>query len=342
MTEERIYQNISEEFANGEVDAALWTKATALAEGHPEKTKAAYIRLRFTVLKKSAAADHGRPLATLASRGANDSDNKQLSRDEELFDIRRELARKLATQKKANLYSLLCLQPDASDAVIQAAIAAYESHAHGTPSFSVAEFKYAKETLSNPALRDQYDRKLLASLSDDVSQSGGTYAYESAYGEPSWWESRKTSVIIGVFSVVLFGYLGLGFFKERHSHEIKKEAVDVQHETVDMQRETAQGVAAVENDRLKAEAEARQRALSIAEEAQRRQMDYQAQMQERQRLEQERRNAMEMERQRLMQQQAENARAQRERQYWTCMNQQLSVVNLSSADASARCAIYRR
>lgn len=63
---------------------------------------------------------------------------------------------------------------------------------------------------------------------------------------------------------------------------------------------------------------------------------------EQQRLEQERRDQTNQQRMKLQQDQIENQRISREKQYYACLNQQLlSQRDVTSADASARCSMYR-
>lgn len=341
MPDKVFYQIIADELAAKKMDAVLWTKAIAIADGDSDKTQAAYIRLRFLDLKHSALSQTASPL------GINSSRTKPEPLDSGPSRMRSELTKKLHAQRKSSLYSILGLQPDASDAVVAAAIADFESRDQVGSSLSMAEFKYAKETLGNSVLREQYDRTLLNSMLNDGNGQVSSYTCETADNESSWWESSKTSAIIGVLFLALFGYLALGFFKARSGHEIQKEVIGVQRDTVgiqrdvvDVQRDAVQSASDINKLKIQADIDMRQRSLGIAEEAQRRQMDNQAQFQERQRQEQERRNAMEQERQKLQQQQAENLKVQREKQYWACINQQLSLRNATNSDAYARCAMY--
>ena len=47
LEEERVYEAISIEIAEGSVKAGLWTKAIAEADGNKERIESIYIRLRF-------------------------------------------------------------------------------------------------------------------------------------------------------------------------------------------------------------------------------------------------------------------------------------------------------
>jgi hypothetical protein len=98
--------------------------------------------------------------------------------------------------------------------------------------------------------------------------------------------------------------------------------------------------------KAQADIDFKNQALRIADERQRREMDLSANATERlleqQRLEQERRDQANQQRMKLQQDQAENQRISREKQYYACLNQQLlSQRDVTNADASARCSMYR-
>ncbi len=335
MQDKDIYKVIADELATKKADPALWTQAIAMAEGDADKTQAAYIRLRFADLRKAAAA----PAA--AAQDASRPPAIPNAADARLSRMRSELERRLRTQGKPSLYSTLSLHADASDAVVSSAIADVEARAEAGTGVTPAEFKYAKETLGDPALREQYDRNLLESLLGDEPSQVRPLAYEPAGNDHSWWESRKTSVIIGVLSITLLGYLGLGFFKARGGHEIQKEALDVQRSLVTTVQQQTQSAMELKSQAVQAEIDQRNRSLSLIEERQRQEADMRVRIAEQQidqqRREQERRDEM----LKMQQQQAENVRIQREKQYWACMNQQLGLRDVSSYDASARCSMYR-
>jgi hypothetical protein len=345
MPDKKFYQIIADELKTKNVDSALWIQAKATAEGDADKTEAIYIRLRYLDLKKSLLL----PINSLSLV----NDNKQVpevkSQVSELTKLRSELAKKLLIQGKKSLYSTLKLHPDASDAVIAASIADLESSNLADSGISQAEFKYAKDTLSHADLREQYDRQLLISLYSIPKPYKSNYVEEASHGF-SWWESRKTSIIIGVLSITLFGYLWINYQREHHGSEIQKEAVDVVKDAVHSNANT-------EQIRTQADIELKTRALSLTEERQRQDLELrnraadqilyqQRTMQEaliqsdlqRQQAEQQRQQAQKEQ----FEKQAENNRIAREKQYYACMNQQLlSQRDVTNADASARCAMYR-
>jgi hypothetical protein len=338
MSDKEIYQIIADELKTKNLDTALWIQAKGTAGGDPDKTEAAYIRLRYSdLIKSSLPPQKSNPLVI-----STNTVSAVKSRLDEIVLMRAELAKKLLSQGKHSLYSILKIHPDASDAVVATAIGDLESGNLVEPGNTPAEYKYAKDTLGNPNLREQYDRQLLASLSNNISKPYRTYAAEEMDYQYSWWESRKTSIIIGVLSLTILGYLGLNFLKERHGSEIQKQAVDSQTEAVHTISDATQM-------KTQADIDLRAEALRLAAEKQNQDMELRAraadQAYEQQRMMQESRMQAEQQRQKAQQDQAENLRVMREKQYWACMNQQLTVQlsqrNGSNYDASARCAMYR-
>lgn len=344
MSDKEFYQTIADELRTKTVDAALWMKAKATADGDPDKTEAAYIKLRFSDLKKSTTsvpqtlslAQNGRPNLPIETN------------DVELSRMRNDLAKKLLTQGKKSLYSTLKIHPDAGDSIIAAAIADLESQNLNVLGISPAEFKYAKDTLSNHDLREQYDRQLLASLSN-VPKPYSSYAMNESDTEYSWWESRKTSVIVGVLSITILGYLGLNYLRERHTNNIQKEVVDITKDAV-------HGVTDTEQLKTQADIDLKERSLNLAEERQKQELELRArladQMADQQRANQEARMAadqqrqeLELKRQQAQKDQADNLRIQRQKQYYECLNQQLDQKLLNrypgNYDPTTRCAIYR-
>lgn len=331
VTEKDFYQVISDELTSKNVDTALWTQAIAIAEGDASKTQAAYIRLRISELKKSASAQVIPPL------GNSHTDIAENPVEVGLPRIRSELTKRIQAQGKASLYSTLSLHPDASDAVIASAIADYEARAKVGSVATSAEFKYAKETLGNPKLREQYDRKLIESISNSGTGQPRLYSYEPADNEYSWWMSRKTSVIIGVLSLTLIGYLALGFFREKGNHEIQKDTIDLNREVVhtigDINQQKTQAAIDINN----------QNAERIQQQQFLQQSMYQDAQNQRQVIQQEQAERMKEQAEKMKEQreqQAESMRAQREQRYWACIDQQLSLPKVTSADAYARCAPF--
>lgn len=332
MSDKAFYQVIADELKSKTVDTALWTQAIANAEGNPDKTEAAYIRLRFIDLKKSALSQISTEMKNLQP------EIKQPGN--ELIQLRYSLAKKLNLQGKHSLYSTLSLQPDASDEVVAMAITDLESRNQSGSGVSDAEFNYAKSTLGNPELRAQYDRRLLLSVSNDVQDMTRSYADSGMGNEYSSEESSKIPLIVGILVVALIGYFGLSYYKERNNREIQKESLETQREVANSTIDNAQ-----------AESDRKNQALRIVDERLKQDMDYRAsatdRLLEQRRLEQERRAQVEQQRLKLQQDQverqqdqAEKQRISREKQYYACLNQQLLQRGTTSDDAYARCSMY--
>lgn len=330
MSDKVFYQVIADELKSKTMDTALWTQATAIAEGDPDKTEASYIRLRFIDLKKSSRQQ---------ASGANKSQSEIKPLTDELAQLRSNLARKLYSQGKLSLYSTLSLQPDASDEVVATAIADLESRNQFASGISPAEFNYAKSTLGNPALREQYDRRLLDSISNDIPKM--THPYVEAAGGDSAEAFSIMRRVVAILAVALVGYFGMSFYKERNNHELQKESLETQRE-----------VASSTIDSTQANIDMRSQAMRMAEERQKQEMDLRTSAtdrmieqqrieQERRAQEQERRAQAEQERLKMQHEQAENLRISREKQYYACLNQQLlSQRGVTNSDAYARCAMY--
>lgn len=349
VADEALYRVIAAELETGSPDAALWTRAMAEADGDPARTKASYIRLRFQALKKASLALE--PLG-----GDRDSDRGR----GELGDIRRGLVQQLALGRVHSLYPVLGLAPDATDTAIAAAIAEHKVRIAQGVAGASPEFTYAEQTLGDPAARAAYDRKLHEQLNGTpgrpLSAAARTYVEPEGLFLP-WWASRKTSIVIGVVSLLAVGYMVLDFTRESGGR-------DVQNAAIEMQRDTVRTAADIESERVANErlaierrtavmekaidrsAEVQNRSLGIAErEAEwRRQQLEQREAARIRRLEREQERekawlAASRAQEREQQNRAEQQRADRERRYWSCMNAALDRVDASSA--ASRCAGYR-
>lgn len=341
MSDKEIYQLIAGELETKNVDAALWTQAKETALGDSEKTEAIYIRLRFLELVKSSRPPQkSTSLVTVA---------EVKPKVDELPLMRAELARKLLKQGKYSLYSILKLQPDASNAVIATAISNLESGNLEDSGIHPAEFKYAKDTLGNAELREQYDRQLFESISNETTKSYQPYAFEGADNAYPWWDSSKTSVAIGVILLAVIGYLGINYLQVQNSSEIQKIAVESQKEVLhtisdatQMKTQAEVGLKAeasrLMTERQNQEMELRNRAADRMNEEQR--IMQESRMQAEQQQKQAQKEQAEKW-QKAQQDQAESIRVMKEKQYWACMNMQLSQKNVTSYDAGAKCAMYR-
>mgnify|MGYP007047794001 CR=1 FL=1 len=87
ITEDDIYTQIAEEMERNEIKSGLWTKATAFAEGEPEKIKSLYIKYRFQsiqeeILKKEE--DKARKEQEVLKKQA-EAARSELEKDKEKF-----------------------------------------------------------------------------------------------------------------------------------------------------------------------------------------------------------------------------------------------------------------
>lgn len=339
MSDKEFYQIIADELKSRTMDSALWTQAIATAEGNPDKTEASYIRLRFLDLKKTAL-----PSLQLTSLERSTTNYEAKAPDGQLLQLRAQLARKILSQNRPSLYSILGLQPDASDAIVASVIADFEASGH--ENLGSAEFKYAKNTLGNSNLREQYDRKLFESTSSDYKSTSQAYAGQGFSDDDSWLSSNK-SFIVSITVIVLLGYFSLTYYKERNNRESQKESIGVQRDAVISTTDTNQAIVQTEQMKAQADIEFRNQALRIVDERQRQELEYRANTTDRvfeqRRQEQERREIAEQQRIKLQQDQVEAQKISMEKQYYACLNQQLlSSREMTQADAYARCAMYRR
>lgn len=341
MSDKEIYQLIADELETKNIDVALWTQAKETSLGDSDKTEAIYIRLRFfELIKSSSPPQKSTSLVTVA---------EVKPKIDKLSQMRTELAKKLLAQGKYSLYSILKLHPDASDAVIATAISDLESGNLADSGINPAEFKYAKNTLGDSHLREQYDLQLLESVSNKITHTDRSYASEGMGNEYSWWESSKTSIVIGVLSLVMLGYLGINYLKVRNSSEIQKIVVESQKEVLHTISDAAQM-------KTQADVGLRSETSRLIEERQNQEMELRNRaadrMRDEQRIMQENRIQAEQQQkqaqkdqaekwQKAQQDQADNLRIMKDKQYWACMNMQLSQKNVASYEASARCAMYR-
>ena len=331
ISDKELYQVIADELKSKTMDAALWTQATAAGEGAADKTEVAYIRLRFQDLKRSALQQ--------TSAVPRNNTPLMMQGNTELAQLRTALAKRLQMQGRTSLYSTLALQPEASDEIVATAITDFETRHQGGHTALSAEFKYARDTLGDPALREQYDRKLFSSLANDMHTASRSYSADSVNGGYSAMESSRMPHIIGILFIGVVGYLGLDYYKEKNKNDIQQKAV----ETV---REISQSTVDTNQLRTQADIDLRNQAMHLEEERQRQELELRSnatnRLLEQQRLDQERRVQADQQRLAAQQAQAESMRASREKQYYACMNQQLlSQRDATSADAYARCAAYR-
>lgn len=357
MSDDAFYKLIADELEQNETDRVLWTRALAEAGGDSDKTKALYIRLRLVELKKRAALSSPQPTLKFVSASAPKTSENGL------ILLRTELSELLRMNKKSSFYSVLNMTPEATDSELGLAISSYEAKIESGVAMPSPEFKYAKETLENPKVRELYDRRLFARFAEEAaipsrgrgSMQDGNDGVGSVF--LSLWTSRKSTVIIGVMSLAVVGYMLLGFYKERGITDARGKTIDAQvlqtNRSADNDATRAgtenalvQGVIGNQGKTIDSSAQMGNRSLDIRqdEENRRRQeLEYRAnaggQMLEMQRQNQDRQLAMQEQRLQDAKRQAEERRVANEKRYWACMNAALD--RMSAANAGASCAGYR-
>lgn len=357
VTDDIYYRTIGAELENGPRDPGAWAQALAEANGDPDRTKAAYIRLRLQALKKAAVFAAAQRLEQGATGG-----------DDRIGRIRSALAMELPAARIGNFYDALGVEPDATDEEVARAIRDREAEIERGTAVRSPVFNYAKEALGKPQARAVYDEKLYEQLRRSAEAPARSIS-DDAFGRPEgvflpWWETRKVTAIIGIAAVAVVGYLLLAFMQERGGREVQKASIEVRKTSLEAQGEALR--AAAENERARVEnerranesqiavvdkaiersAELQNRALSIqAQEQERRQQELEyranagAQILELQRERQQHQIAMERQRRVELEEQEERLRAERQRRYWACMNAALDRVD--SARANAQCAGFR-
>ena len=275
-----FFARIAREMEAGTMDVGLWTRAFAESDGNENKAKALYIKLRHAQLL--AAEPPPSPAGpTIAPR--------QPPSDLEL--LRKELRQKLATTSKLSFYGNLSLYADCSDAEIAAIVDRLRQQEAAGEKLA-PELKYAIEALGTPTAREHYDRRLLGILSQPTparptsTQSTALEMDNSTAG----WSAQKTTAIIAIVSVILFGYLGLNYYQERTKKEVLTGVVDNQrsavryageNDTTRAQTERIQVEGRIENESKSIDhaAQLGNRVVDVAADAEarrRQQMEYEA------------------------------------------------------------------
>lgn len=346
MNEKDLYARIADEIGTNTMDPALWTQAFAEADGHNDRAKAIYIRLRRAELLPATGLSANEPDRTLATA---DHDPMQ--------KLRSELGAALERSRRGSLYRTLKLAPTCADHEIAAAIEAIRGERVGPD----AEVRYAVEVLGDPQARADYDRRLAA----EFGIPAGRFEEPSFDGEladddaPSsvfmqWWATRKVTLLVVTASLVLLGYMLNAFYltsslREQQIEQASLQKSQLEH-NVDLARQREERARLAEQRRAEYATEsANQRAQRLQEQAFRsaqnevrqQQYAYQA-LQERERREKERLLAAERNRQRQAEYEAQQARqrADREAAYWACFNDAMD--RRDSTYATQYCERYRR
>lgn len=154
----------------------------------------------------------------------------------ELQRLRAELRRQLALLRKPSLYSVLGVPADSSDAAIASAI----ERIRGFGSVLDAETCYAMEALGDAAVRESFDRRLLAQLKERKPALNEVFALQPS-ADSSWSASGKALTML--ILVLGIGYLGLGYMREKSEREIRIKEVELREAEVRRSAEIAERVA---------------------------------------------------------------------------------------------------
>lgn len=340
MTDKVLYQIIADEIKEKNIDTALWAQAKETAQGDLDRTEAIYIRLRIIELIKASSQQQNSTSLTVVSKGVVKVDR--------VLHVRAELTKKLLEEKKYSLYSILRVRPDASDAMVSAAIQELQAGNLVDSQVSPAEFKYVKDTLGQPDTRQQYDRQLLASFSRNSMQIFQNDEGVGIVDGNSWWDSGKMTFVIATLSIAIIGYLGIHFFKVKNSGEVQKISVQSQMEVmqtisdlekarvqadIDRRNEDARLIAARQNQEM----EIRNRTADRMRDDQLRREEEQLRQEQERKLQYEQQQAAQEEREAALR---EEMRIANEKRYYTCMNVQLSRGS-TTYNANAACGSYR-
>ena len=204
--------------------------------------------------------------------------------------------------------------------------------------------RQAYETLSNPTRRAAYDQGLKVREVDAASLQ----PTEPRSEKLSW----KLNVLI--FALLASGLVGFGLYlgrankKDDHSAQVLQtnRSADNDATRADTDRVLVEGVIKNDSKIIDRAAELGNRSLNVQQDAEsrrRQELEYRAnagsQILDMQRQRQDRQLAMQEQQQKDALRQAEERKADREKQYWACMNAALD--KMSGAAASARCAGVR-
>ena len=137
------------------------------------------------------------------------------SNDGDLHDLRVELRRQLALQRKSSLYTVLGLAADCTDAAIGEAVA----RAAASGAQPDAEMRYALEVLGRPESREAFDRQLMDQLRKPKPAPVVIQPALPQEGRSPW----LVPVTLGIFGLLLLGmvWLGLNHIRENADREMK-------------------------------------------------------------------------------------------------------------------------
>ncbi|MCK9381478.1 MAG: hypothetical protein M0P95_10495 [Sulfuritalea sp.] len=304
MNSDEVLRLIASEIQTGKLDAVIWTRAFAEADGDHDRAKARYIRDRHAEIQ--AGPPHPSFVTELPGPAASAS-SPTVTRTRSELEVKREmLAKKLTLLGRRSLYSELDLRPTSDDTTVSQVIAQLrEAEAKGR--MLSAEEGYAIQTLRNPVGREQYDRKLLEELSrsDDEPEISEELQRGTILGLP-----RSMVAVIAALAVAVFATLGI--YQEKSRKESIREALQVQQQAEAARLEREKQAVAEASER---QAEAAARAAELTEQqaiSRQRQIDDQARLRTTQ-IEIQQEQAEERKRQFALSKQQAEARAEQEK-----------------------------
>ena len=261
MTTDEIYKIIAGEIRDGTQDVPTWTQAFAEADGDDAKTKARYIRLRLAQLNGGVAA---KMAVSVSVAGVTPSIHGrrpyQMPAYADLASVRDSLAQRLVESGRRSLYSQLKLSASCEDGAIAHKIASVKAKAAQGAALSAEEL-YAIQTLGDPVSREQYDRKLMDTLSP-MEASPASFAPDV----PGNSINPAIHIAAAVALIAVAAYSGLEYYKARIRNETAIAATKVQEAAI----LTEAGNRSAHRDAMEAaaqqRAEAAARAAAIAAE----------------------------------------------------------------------------
>lgn len=225
MTASEIYGIIAAEIRDGTQDVPTWTQAFAEAEGDDAKTKARYIRLRLAQLSGGVAAKMAVSVVAVTP-SIPEKSPCQMPAYADLRFVRDSLAARLAESGRPSLYSQLNLSANSEDGAIAHEIASAKAKAAQGATLSAEEL-YAIQTLGDPASREQYDRKLLDTLSP---VEAGPASFAPAV--PGNAINPAIHIAAAVVLIAIAAYSGLGYYTTRVRNETAVAAARVQEAVI--------------------------------------------------------------------------------------------------------------
>lgn len=225
MTTSEIYGIIAAEIRDGTQDVPTWTQAFSEAEGDDAKTKARYIRLRLAQLSGGVAAKMAVSVVAVTP-SIPEKSPCQMPAYADLRFVRDSLAARLAESGRPSLYSQLNLSANSEDRAIAHEIASAKAKVAQGATLSAEEL-YAIQTLGDPASREQYDRKLLDTLSP---VEAGPASFAPAV--PGNSINPTIHIAAAVVLIAIAAYSGLGYYTARVRNETAIAAARVQEAVI--------------------------------------------------------------------------------------------------------------